>query len=335
MAPISFFNKFKITSLIETGLSEPAVASQLGISRSSVNLIVRRWKERGFLDRKVGSGRPRASTAVDDIMLVQNIENNPFITAREAIIHPQFPASIFTARRRIRDANLKNYAAAKKVNLTARHKEARLSFALQYLANDNNFWEHVIFTDEKTFQSSPSGQVRVYRPRSRRYDAKYVQKVETNRRFSVNIWAWISANSPGVLLHLEERFTSDIYLRVLEDVMLPSVMQVFPEGDFIFQQDNCPVHTAHRVTEWFQSHNINVLEWPSLSPDLNPIENMWGMLVKRIQNQRLHYQNREELLAAIRTAWNDLPQDYFRNLCLSMPNRLNKVVEVNGEVIKY
>lgn len=335
MAPISYFNKVRVITLIETGLSEAAVADQLGMAKSSVNLIVRRWRERGFLQRQLGSGRPRASTAVDDIMLVHNIEHNPFLKAREAIMNANFPASVFTARRRIQEANLKNYAAARKIRLTDRHKEARLGFALQHLPHDNNFWEHVIFSDEKTFQSSSSGNVRVYRPRNRRYHTKYTQKIETNRRFSVNIWAWISANSPGVLLHLEERFTSDVYITVLEDMMLPSVTQVFPEGDFVFQQDNCPVHTAHRVTEWFRNHNINVLEWPSLSPDLNPIEHMWGILVKSIQNQRTLFQNRDEFLAAIRTAWNALPQGYFRNLCLSMSKRLNKVIEVNGEMTKY
>jgi hypothetical protein len=117
--------------------------------------------------------------------------------------------------------------------------------------------------------------------------------------------------------------------------MVPSVQMAYPNNNFIFQQDNCSIHTAHRVTEWFENHNINVLDWPSRSPDLNPIENMWGLMVKKLQGSRLIFANREEFLNAITDAWQSLPQDYHRNLCLSMPSRLRKILEVNGAMTKY
>jgi hypothetical protein len=86
----------------------------------------------------------------------------------------------------------------------------------------------------------------VYRPRNTRYDEQYIQKTERSGRFSVNMWAWISAVSPGVMLHVEPRLNADVYIRILEDVMLRSVRRAFPNGDFIFQQDNCPIHTGGR-----------------------------------------------------------------------------------------
>jgi hypothetical protein len=74
-------------------------------------------------------------------------------------------------------------------------------------------------------------------------------------------------------IHIEERLTSHIYIRILEEIMVPSVRVVYPEDNFVFQEDNCSVHTAaHRVSEWFQNHDINVFDWQGLSPDLNPIE---------------------------------------------------------------
>jgi hypothetical protein len=89
---------------------------------------------------------------------------------------------------------------------------------------------------------------------------------------------------PGVMVQLETRFNRDFYTPILENRMPPSVIRVYPNQNFVFQQDNCPVHTVQRVTAWFQNHNVTVLNRPSRSPDLNQIENMWGLLTPATYN---------------------------------------------------
>jgi hypothetical protein len=149
------------------------------------------------------------------------------------------------------------------------------------------------------------------------------------------MWAWILADNPRIMVHVENRLTGDVYFSILENVMLPSVSRTFPNLNFTFQQDNCSVHTVHRVASWFRNNNINVLDWPSRSPDLNPIENMWALLVQNLTRQRVVFQNRDELLTAIANAWHPLPKDYHRNLSLFMPRRLERVIEVNGALTSY
>jgi hypothetical protein len=90
----------------------------------------------------------------------------------------------------------------------------------------------------------PIGRLRVYRPRNTRYEERYVRKTERSGRFSVNMWAWIFAVHPGIMLHVEDGLNADVFIRILEDVMLPSVAPLFPNGDFIFQQEKCSVYTA-------------------------------------------------------------------------------------------
>ena len=70
----------------------------------------------------------------------------------EAHNQTNFPGTVRTARNRIKkNFELRNKVAAKKPFLTDMNKEQKMGFALEYLPQGMNFWEKVVFTDEKTF----------------------------------------------------------------------------------------------------------------------------------------------------------------------------------------
>jgi hypothetical protein len=166
--------------------------------------------------------------------------------------------------------------------LTQQIKEQRVGFALEYSLKPLDFWQNVIFTDEKIFQSCYNGRIRVYRPPNTRFDERYTQKVVAHGRFSVNVWGWISAQGPGVLTHIIGRNNAEVYLHIMENIM-PSVNAVFPQNNFIYQHDNCPIHTARIIPNWMEQQGIRVLPWLSRSPDLNPIENVWGLMTRKME----------------------------------------------------
>ncbi|KAI4465419.1 mitotic spindle assembly checkpoint protein mad2 [Holotrichia oblita] len=103
------------------------------------------------------------------------IQRNPFGTAVKAAYETHFPGSISTVRQHIREFGLKNYSASKKFALEPQHKQDRLNFANLYVNENADFWERVIFSDEKIFQSSHDGPVRVYRPANTRYEERYIK----------------------------------------------------------------------------------------------------------------------------------------------------------------
>ncbi len=67
--------------------------------------------------------------------------------------------------------------------------------------------------------------------------------------------------------------------------MLPSADKLYGDADFIFQQDLAPAHTAKGIKSWFNGHGVTVLDWPANSPDLNPIENIWGIVKRKMRDK--------------------------------------------------
>lgn len=67
---------------------------------------------------------------------------------------------------------------------------------------------------------------------------------------------------------------------MLHDNLLPFIT-LTEDDKVIFQQDNAPIHTAVSTKKWFQDFGIELLPWPALTPDLNPIENLWGIYLQK------------------------------------------------------
>ncbi len=107
--------------------------------------------------------------------------------------------------------------------------------------------------------------------------------------------------------------------------MLPAADQLYGDADFIFQQDLAPAHSAKATITWFKDHGIPVLNWPANSPDLNPIENLWGIVKRKMRYARPN--NAEELKATIRATWALITPEQCHRLNL----RFSLVVSYNHQ----
>lgn len=67
---------------------------------------------------------------------------------------------------------------------------------------------------------------------------------------------------------------AESYQKILQDNLMRSVERLRLPSDWVFQLDNDPKHTARSTRKWLAESNVDVLQWPSQSPDLNPIENL-------------------------------------------------------------
>ncbi|KAJ5636577.1 Transposable element tc3 transposase [Penicillium longicatenatum] len=112
--------------------------------------------------------------------------------------------------------------------------------------------------------------------------------------------------------------------------------------DAIFQHDNAPTHTAYVVREALEEMNIEFMEWPPHSPDLNPIENLWALLKAAIYKLRpdlIHMRNNNEtkaiLVETAQQAWDELDLSHFSHLSETMPHRVEAIIESQGWYTPY
>jgi transposase len=94
--------------------------------------------------------------------------------------------------------------------------------------------------------------------------------------------------------------------------------------------------------DFLREHNIKVVDFPTYSPDLNPIEHMWWML-KRVLHKLYpeldtigtSAEDWEKFCSALKEAWGKIPDSFIKKLILSMPRRLQAVRRARGYQTKY
>ncbi len=177
---------------------------------------------------------------------------------------------------------------ATKPLLNQRQRQKRLTWAVEKKNWTVAQWSKVLFSDESKFCISFGNQgPRVWRKSG---EAQNPCCLKSSVKFpqSVMIWAAMSSAGVGPLCFLKSTVNTAIYQEILEHFMLPSADKLYGDADFIFQQDLAPAHTGTKGTKsWFNDHGVTVLDWPANSPDLNPIENLWGIVKRKMRDTRL------------------------------------------------
>ena len=95
------------------------------------------------------------------------------------------------------------------------------------------------------------------------------------------VWGCFSAAGAPNLATIEGTMDSTGYCTILKKVLLPFAEDKHPNG-WRFQQGNASVHRSDYTRRFFSDMDIEVLEWPSRSPNFNSIENLWGYLVGKV-----------------------------------------------------
>ena len=143
----------------------------------------------------------------------------------------------------------------------------------------------------------------------------------------------MSSAGVDLLYFVKSEVNAAICQDIIEHVMLPYAEMLTGDADFIFQQDLAPAHTAKSTKTWFNNHGTSVLDWPANSLDLNPIENLWCIVQRKVRDSRPN--NTDELKATIRVTWASITPQQYHRLIASKPCHIDAVINARGAQTKY
>ncbi|GFU85333.1 transposable element Tcb2 transposase [Trichonephila clavipes] len=312
------FTRDRIIGKLEEGRSVTSVAAEFGIAHSIVSRLWRQFQTTGTAIRGFSSGRPRGTTPADDRYIVLQARRNRRQTAGEIARHTTQatgrPISRFTVARRLHGGGLFARRPVRCVPLTPAHRRRHESrFSL----------------------SSDSHRILIWRERgSRNHPSNIIERDRYGGR-GVLVWGGIMLGS-RTDLHIFDAGSVN-GTRYCNEILLPYV-RLFRGAmglQFLFMDDNAPCHSTVAAEQLLESEDIEGMDWPARSPDLNPIEHVWDFLGRRLAARTLPPVTIRELRLALQDEWAAMPQQLIDTLILSMGRRCETCLAVREDHIPY
>jgi transposase len=198
-------------------------------------------------------------------------------------------------------------------------------------------WKLVIWSDETKINCLGSdGHKWAWKKSGERLSDRLVQGTVKFGGGSLMMWGCMTWEGVGYAAKIDGRMDGDLYLQILKDELQNSLeFYDLNPSDVIFQQDNDPKHTCKKVREWLDDQEFRTMVWPAQSPDLNPLEHLWGHLKRRLVEHEHPPKGMEELWRRIEEEWNKIPAEVCQKLIESMPRRIEAVIKAKGGYTKY
>lgn len=333
------FERGEIVGLRKAKHSIREIAEILKRSRKTVENAINDYFKKNKTSAAQRSGRPKKLSERDDRQIIKIIKKNPKSTINE-VIQELDKLNISVSDKTIRNTlHSKNYygrKAIKKPLISEKNRKKRLGWC-NFRKFWNEEWNKIIFSDESRFEIFQNDSNDwVWRKPEQKYNIECLNPT-VKKSDGIMVWGCFTKNKMGPLILIDGTLNAEKYIKILGQYLIPFINELKNNNneEFIFQEDNAPCHTAITAKTWKTKNNINVLPWPAQSPDLNPIENLWNELKRRIRTHEIKVKNKKELFSLLKDEWYKTNPKIINNLIESMPRRITAVLKSKGNPTKY
>src|SRR3990167_1351000 len=306
----------QVVVLKEQGIINKEISAATGLSVRAIQYINKNVKHTHSFKDRPRSGRPPKLTDRNKRTIARMVKKKETSTAtaisKALKSSHQITVSPDTVKRSLKSFGYACRIKKKKPRLTEKHKKARLAFAKKYESWTSDDWKNVIWSDESKFNLLNSDGKEYHwtnRPEELTEDGitptlKFggggimVWSCLTWHGMKTNDFVSFSSQFSGVgySCKIDDIMDADLYVQILKSELMNSIKYYeLDQDEIIFQQDNDPKHTSKLAKDALEDLNLNVLEWPSQSPDLNPIEHYWGHVARELKRRTGLIPNKDEL----------------------------------------
>lgn len=329
--------KWRIIHQHQAGEGYKKLSKRFQVPISTVRNVVKKWKDTGTVKVKERSGQPRKISPRHQRRILRKVTENPQVTSKELqedlasdglVVHRS------TVQRALHREKLHGRVMRKKPFLKSSHKESRLAYAKRHLDKPESFWNNILWTDETKIELFGHNQKRfTWRKKNTAFHQKNILPTVKFGGGSIMLWGCVASSGTGNIVKVEGRMDSNQYQQILQNNVKESVQKLKLRRGWLFQQDNDPKHCSKSTKAFMEGQRFRVLEWPSQSPDLNIIENVWHDLKVAVHARRPS--NLTELEAMCKEEWSKIPPARIQGLLQGYKKRLEAVIAAKGGATKY